>query len=269
MFNFFKKNLTEEQLKQLDATVEKFKKNPHQFRFTVVFFLTSILFGVLSIYLLQQKFALLMQKNGKVEIKEVIKNVPVPPPDVTLEPSQEATSAAVTEDINSWKFKKNTACNILLPLSPYQSADNEIKTWKSFSMSEGDGLSAPFLNIFDQRELAGFSSDDKLTDSGRIVIYCAQKQENKPLAELKTMIDQELAKTASDQKISIISSLEKTLWNKNALEITFSGGEIDGQIFYLTSTDKHFYLIGKQATSSDEVVKKDVERMLHGLIFLD
>jgi len=269
MFNFFKKNLTEEQLKQLDTTVEKFKKNPHQFRFTVIFFLTSLLFGVLSIYLLQQKFALLMQKNGKVEIKEVIKNVPVPPPDVTLEPSQEDTSAAVIEDATTWKLKQNQACNILLPLSPYQSTESEVKTWKSFSMSVGDGLSAPFLNIFDQRELAGFSSDDKLTDSGRIVIYCAQNQENKSLAELKTMIDQELAKTTTEQTVSVISTLEKTLWNKDVLEITFSGGEIDGQVFYLTSTSKHFYMVGKQATSPDEMVKKDLERMLHGLIFLD
>lgn len=273
MLNFFKKNLTEKQIKQMDKAIEKFKKNPHQFRFTVIFFLTSIVFGLLSIYLLQQKFALLMQKNGKVEIKEVIKNVPVPAKDV-LEPTQEATeSAAVDNDTpqTDWSLVKNEDCNVLIPLSPYQliTDDSEPQKWQSHSFSKGDEVPSAFLNIFDQMEIVGFSNTDETNESGRMGVYCTNNTDGQSVEELKNKIDNELKTNEDLKEISIISSLEKKLWQKDGLEITFSGSNLDGQVFYAIATDKHFYLINKQAETDNETVKKDLERMFGGLIFLD
>ncbi|MFZ5437599.1 MAG: hypothetical protein ACOZAK_00900 [Patescibacteria group bacterium] len=271
MLNFLKKNLSEEQLKQVDKTLEKFKKNPHQFRFTVMFFLTSILFGVLSIYLLQQKFALLMQKNGKVEIKEVIKNVPVPPADVTIKPTEEATNSTAVSDKLNWQLQKNENCNVLVPVSPYKTtADNgELAQWKTYSLAADNDFPTPFLNIFNQIELVGFTESDQPTEAGRMIIYCTDNPDGKAVLDLKNKITTELETNEDLKEITIVSSLEKKLWGKASLELVFSGRNLDGQIFYATATNKHFYLIGKQVTNPDENVKKDLERMFNGIIFLD
>lgn len=270
MFNLFKKNLTEAQIKQMDQTIEKFKKNPHQFRFTVIFFFTSVLFGILTIYLLQQKFALLMQKNGKVEIKEIIKNVPVPPPDVTLEPTTEATQAAQL-DPTAWQLKKNEDCNVLVPVSPYQSnnKNNQLQTWKATSSTSELSSNSAFLNLFNKKELIGFTSDDQPTETARLVVLCADNPDNKSLQDLKYMISTKLTTEETFKDISIVSSLEKTYWNRPSLELIFSGSSLDGQVFYATVTNKHFYLVSKQITTSDETVKKDADRIINGLIFLD
>lgn len=267
MFNFFKKSLTQEQLDQVNQLAEKFKKNPHQFRFTVLFFFTSLLFGGLTIYLLQQKFALMLQKNGKVEIKEIIRNVPMPFPEVTLEPTKEATgSANPGKGETTWTLKKNENCNVVVPVSPYQEENEGIKrNWMTYSMFSPQ----PFLNIFDQTETIRFENTEDDTSSSSISIYCANNQGKTSLIDLRNEIDRQLASNASLQEVSILSSIEKNTWGKESLELIFSGGGLDGKKFYAVTTAKHFYLVSKEVNSSDEVVRQDAERIFHGLLFLD
>jgi len=271
MLNFFKKNLTEEQIKQMDKTIAKFKKNPHQFRFTVIFFLTSLLFGLLSIYLLQQKFALLMQKNGKVEIKEVIKNVPVPPPDVTIEPTtQEATDSTkeVKEDTASWTLKKSNNCNVLVPISPYKSDDNS-RNWRSYSQTAGNEFPNPIFNIFEKMEIISFSNENNETNLGLVAIYCTDNTEKISVAGLKDKIASELEKDEKFKDTTIVEASEITMWNKDSMKIVMSGGVLDGVTYYATTTDQHLYFFLTKAESDDETVKKDTERIFNGIIFLD
>jgi hypothetical protein len=271
MLNFFKKNLTEEQIKQMDETIAKFKKNPHQFRFTVIFFLTSLLFGLLSIYLLQQKFALLMQKNGKIEIREVIKNVPVPPEEKpSVAPSQEATDSAeeIKEDFTSWTFKKNDGCNILAPISPYKDI-NYSRNWKSYSKTAGDDFPNPVLNIFEKMELISFSNENNETNLGLVAIYCTDNTDKISVSGLKDKIASELEKDEELKQTSILESNEITMWNKDAMKIVMSGGTLDGVTYYATTTDSHLYLFLTKTESDDEMVKKDVSRIFNGIIFLD
>jgi hypothetical protein len=271
MLNFFKKTLTEEQIKQLDQAAEKFKKNPHQFRFTVVFFLTSIFFGVLSIYLLQQKFALLMQKDGKVEIKEIIKNVPVPAKDV-LEPTKEATEEASI--INSWEFKKNEECNLLIPVSPYEiSADEESNNKKWIYESMETETEFPFLNNIVKVHFP--ETNENISESlspGKIEIYCDKNSETLNNLSLEEKIKSILpdGSNEDDPQIAIKSSEEVVLWGRNVQKISFSDNKkLGNRPYYIFTTSEHIYLIYSEENTDEPMIEKDLKKTFYGLFFLD
>lgn len=267
MLNLFKKTLTEEQIKQLDQTVAKFKKNPHQFRFTVIFFLTSILFGILSVYLLQQKFALLMQKDGKVEIKEIIKRVEVPQEDQPIiEPDKEATDEAMLIQ-NSWKLKKNDPCNILALVPPYEIKDNQEK-WVYQTNNQKD------LGVFTQMTFIEFQKTNKIDEAfiypkGKVSIYCADNTEEWDASTLVNKIRESLEIDKADDT-TIKSSEEDSMWDKTVQKIKFSEGSIYGDDpYYAMTTDQHLYLISKSNSTENENILKDTKTIFENLVFLD
>lgn len=275
MFNFFKKTLTEEQMKQMDKTIEKFKKNPHQFRFTVMFFISSIVFGLLSIFLLQQKFSLLMKKGGKPEIREIVKKVFVTPsPQVSITPSQEATTEANITKKTSWTLEKSELCNVLLPISPYKVGydnNNLLKTWIYSETQEKNSF--PSFDIFNSETSVSFeeTNEDSGTIPGRISILCADNLEKINAKTLTEKIENYLNNMGEIEGniIAISSNEETSILGFTARKISFTNGLLEDTPYYAIATDNHLYLVSQISQLEDLQVKKDTLNIFNGIIFLD
>ena len=277
MQNILNKFLSKDQNKQLEETLEKFRKNPHQFRFTVIFFLTSMAFGLLSVYLIQQKIQLRIEKTLE-QNKQQIANQPSPQPSIispTKQPSIEPTKMP-GDDQWGWSFDKVENCNLLIPKSPYIAGydqNNIIRDWKFTYLKVGNDFPIPFLNIFDQVALTTFRSKEETNENppGEIAVYCNNNLENLTSNNLKekiqTVIDND--EELKQANLTIAESTETSIWGKSVVKIVFAGGKLDEKIFYAFTTSKHLYLVNQEINIDDEQVKKDVANIFYGLIFLD
>ena len=211
-------------------------------------------------------------KEGKPEIREIVKEIFVtPPPKTSITPSPEATSEAEIIEETSWILEKSESCNVLIPISPYKASyeDNNTitRSWSSYSMTAGNDFPTPFLDIFNYVTINIFKSNEDTSENprGMISIYCNNNVDKISDNDLKNKI----ISSAEEIGLSITETEEVEKWDKKSTKLLFSGGKFEGKIFYAFTTDKHLYLIGYENTHNDQPVIDDTLRSFNNLIFLD
>lgn len=190
---------------------------------------------------------------------------------------------------SNWPIRKSEICGVSVPIPPKEppyfypfdpekqtGIGNETTSGRFWQFSDYQGyIENPplFADIFENTVMVHYRNPD-VAGSGyiaaRIEIMCSENLQNYSNQDILQRLKQHLQEseikstngdTGAQEIIKIGKVVEKRMWDKDVLEITFKGGLMEEKQYYLLTTNNYIYLINKQVGSSDKLVQETAEKI--------